>query len=150
MNKGNRAYWLNTTSGTDIQGDLISWFEGFGGTVETEFTTDQASEFTLFVAGLGEPTLVSGAGYVFDAAQGILELTAGGSGRIRITWIYDPSDTFALPAIGLGGIILTCIGCFYGAWQVRYFKDENNIFNMGWAFLFVIIGIGLILVWLWP
>ena len=69
---------------------------------------------------------------------------------IQWDWvIFDPFDEYTMSGIGLGGIIMLCLGAFYTARQIRDFESPSSLFYIGIGFVTVLIGLGLIVVWLY-
>lgn len=80
----------------------------------------------------------------------IYSFTANDINAIHWRWdIYDPFDYYTKSGIGLGGIIMTCIGAFYTARQIREIEFPSSLFYIGLGLVAVLIGLGLIIVWLY-
>ena len=71
---------------------------------------------------------------------------------VRIRWYWEMADWIGdwfMAGMGLGGIVLVCFGSFWGVRQIRGFKGETDILSLGWAMMIILIGLGLLIGWLW-
>jgi len=78
----NHGYWLNVTSGLNLNIVLLDWFHYN----ITSFTTDKACNITLYVNDKGEPSWVSGANYTYNDSSKTLDLIVSGASYVEIHW----------------------------------------------------------------
>lgn len=76
-------------------------------------------------------------------------VSASATGLIR--WyptIFDPFEYYTYPVIGVAGFILTAASGFYLANKLRN-RDDDMIMGIAYSIVFLILGGGFIMVWLW-
>jgi len=76
------TYYLNVTSGSNVQITLHNWFDSLG----TVFSVDRACEITLFVGGKGDASKVNGASYVYHVSNQTIDLTISGASYVGVHW----------------------------------------------------------------
>lgn len=73
---------------------------------------------------------------------------------VTVTWeqtIFDPFEHYSMLGIGMFGFLMVGIGCFWGAKEVINPQIDygTKMIHIGLALVFVILGSGLIIAWLW-
>ena len=74
--------------------------------------------------------------------------------RVTITWRYLPwsmIDNYFMLGVGLTGIIMLIAGPTWAARTfIKHGLDPDTMEHIGYAMLFMILGFGFLVVWLWP
>jgi len=74
--------------------------------------------------------------------------------RVTITWRYLPwslIDNYFMLGVGLTGIVMLITGpTWFARTFVKHGLDTETIEHLGYAMLFVVLGFGFVVVWLWP
>lgn len=76
------TYYLNVTSGSNVQITLYNWFDPLG----TCLRVDRACTITLYVASKGNPSKVNGASYVYHGSNQTIDLTVSGKRYVGVHW----------------------------------------------------------------
>jgi len=132
---------LNSTSCTLYSSYNEGWYS---------FNSSQAGVLTVNFNGLNRVTPKINGTTLAPLDDGDTVTFASYAGVV-ILWdlgIVDPTQWLTMPFILLTGIIMTCLGSFYGANKIRNFEEET-LLHIGFALVIVIIGVGLIITVLW-
>ena len=112
----------------------------------TGFTLDfDYSDATLYLS-----TKVKGGGWIPQDKGDSLAVSA--NEQLGVQWrerIFNPFDEYVDLYIGLGGLGLMVLSSFFVAKKARDFGGAQDLSVLGISFVGVLIGAGLILVWLW-
>jgi len=79
-------------------------------------------------------------------------ITANSNDKVVVSWRWQMADwvgDWFLAGMGLGGIIMICFGSFWGVRQIRGFKGGDSILSLGWAMMIILVGLALLIGWLW-
>lgn len=137
--------WVTVTATTGAINSSEARFEQTRNGGFFSFNPNETGTYTMGVGNLtvwvdGSPV---GTGSVRSMSIGV---------PVMIRWrpiAWDPFEYYTYPAIGLGGFILIALSGFWTARQLRDWQGEETIFAIGWGILSLVIGCGLVIVWLW-
>lgn len=112
----------------------------------TEFTLDfDYSDTTLYLS-----TQINSGDWI-PRDKGT-SLAVNADSQLGVQWrerIFNPFDEYVNLYIGLGGLGLMVLSSFFVAKKAREFGGAQDLSALGISFVGVLIGAGLILVWLW-
>jgi len=98
--------------------------------------------------------LVQCSGASLTKSEGNYTATILSGPRVTITWRYLPwslIDNYFMLGVGLTGIIMLIAGpTWFARTFVKHGLDTETIEHLGYAMLFVVLGFGFVVVWLWP
>lgn len=114
------------------------------------FNSSENGVLTIEFEGVKVTTQRNDGDLVGHATGSIYSFSINDLVAIFFRWeIYDPFEHFTQSGIGLGGIVLTCFGAFWVARKIREGIDTDTLFSGGIGFVLCLIGLALIVVWLW-
>lgn len=114
-----------------------------------QFNSSQNVVLNLYFNGCQASVSVNG---VQRSSEYGATINANSNDKVVVSWRWQMADWIGdwfMAGMGLGGIIMICFGSFWGVRQVRAFKDEVNILNIGWAMMIIFVGLALLIGWLW-
>lgn len=93
-------------------------------------------------------------GATLTQSEGNYTTTISSGPRVTITWHYLPwslIDNYFMLGVGLTGIIMLIAGpTMFARTFIKHGLDSDSVEWLGYAMLFVVLGFGFVVVWLWP
>lgn len=148
----NRTVTLEVTSGvlnSTAHAFQLSNRDGY-----FRFTAINDTQITITYEGVDQ-VFVSGdqnkAQRMIDSDIGITVITGD---NVRISWHFLPwsmIDNYFMLGVGLTGIIMLIAGpTIFARTFIKHGLDSESVEWLGYAMLFVVMGFGFLVVWLWP
>lgn len=143
---------LTVSSGTLNSSDssLSMEYKKKRGTLIVNSTSDFTLTFDFSNNSLYLKTQVNSEEWVMQDPDSTLAVSA--LDKLAVHWyqrILNPFDQYVNLYIGLAGLGLMVLSSFFVAKKAREFEGPETLTPLGISFVGVLIGAGLILVWLW-
>ena len=110
---------------------------------------------TLFISTIADRGFsVQASGLTLTQNNGNYSAVITSGPRVTISWRYLPwsaIDNYFMLGVGITGIVMLIAGpTWFARTFIKHGLDTETVEHLGYAMLFIIMGFGFMVVWLWP
>lgn len=148
----NKTVILQITSGL-LNSTTYSFNLNSGGG-HFQFTAINDTQITISYEGLDQVSVSGDQNNAQRVISSDTSITVDTSNNVRISWRdlpFSVIDDYFMLGVGLTGIIMLIAGpTIFARTFIKHGLDSESIEWLGYGMLFVVLGFGFVVVWLWP